>query len=133
MAHEIIMSALGLVIAIARARARPRSLTISKGQSTYIPTDSYLCQPLPDYSHINFIFSNLQISDYSHITKTQKTLILPQTYRLLPLSHRHTDYSNSYSDKQTNHILIQTTPIFTQNTQTNRLLLLSYRLLSFSH
>ena len=27
-AHEIIMSALGLVIAIARARARPRSLTI---------------------------------------------------------------------------------------------------------
>ena len=26
-AHEIIMSALGLVIAIARARARPRSLT----------------------------------------------------------------------------------------------------------
>ena len=30
--HEIILSALGLVIAIARARARPRSLTIFKSE-----------------------------------------------------------------------------------------------------
>ena len=34
--HEIILSALGLVIAIARARARPRSLTIIRVQRTYL-------------------------------------------------------------------------------------------------
>ena len=57
--------------------------------------------PLPDYSHTNSIFSILQISDYSRITQTQTTPILPQTHRLLPYSFTQTDYSHSHTDTRT--------------------------------
>ena len=87
---------------------------------------------LPYYPKTNFIRSIVQISEFSKITPTQTTPILPHRH-----SHYHTDHSHSHSDKQTNHILIQTTPICIKTTpiliQTSPILIQTTPILTQTH